>query len=48
MAEEGTFVWSDEEPLGYSNWRPSQPDAFNEFSDAAVVQANNGFQWDDW
>ena len=25
FAEEGTFVWSDEEPLGYSNWGPKQP-----------------------
>jgi hypothetical protein len=47
MAEEGTFVWSDEEPLGYSNWQSGQPDAFSEFENAAMVQANNGFQWGD-
>jgi hypothetical protein len=24
-AEEGSFVWSDDEPLEYSNWVPGQP-----------------------
>ena len=24
-AEEGLFVWSDEEPLGYSNWLTGDP-----------------------
>ena len=41
-------MWSDEEPLGYINWNANAPNAFNEFDNAAVVQANNGFQWEDW
>ena len=41
-------MWSDEEPLGYSNWNPNAPNAFNKFDNAAVVQAIKRFQWEDW
>jgi hypothetical protein len=27
-AVDGTFVWSDSSPIGFSNWAPEQPDAY--------------------
>jgi hypothetical protein len=45
LAEEGSFVWSDDEPLGYSNWRRGEPNDGYDGEDAA--QMNTDGTWND-
>ena len=51
LATEGTFVWDDGTPLGYSNWHTGEPNnggsgGYQE--DCAIVAgARVGAQWDD-
>ena len=39
-AQEGTFVWSSGEPVGYSNWYPGEPNNYNN-DDYAHIWAPN-------
>lgn len=51
IAAEGTFVWSDEEPLGYSNWVSSQPDGQAEpgvDADGIYMEVGRNSRWADW
>ena len=51
LATEGTFVWDDGTPLGYSNWHTGEPNnggsgGYQE--DCAIIAgARVGAQWDD-
>ena len=45
IANEGTFIWSDNTPFNYQNWYPNQPNNFNG-QQHAIELLNNG-QWND-
>ncbi|XP_038078523.1 macrophage mannose receptor 1-like [Patiria miniata] len=52
--EEGQFVWSDGEPLGFSQWAPNQPNGFTDvpnepFRDCVEVRTDPKYlgEWDD-
>lgn len=40
MAEEANWVWSDDEPLRFTNWAPSQPNNQNN-EDAVWISGTN-------
>ena len=44
--EEGTFIWSSGEAVGYENWEVNQPNNGNNAEDFAFLQAGNG-SWND-
>eukprot|EP01046_Picozoa_sp_COSAG06_P026994 COSAG06_NODE_2358_length_7012_cov_4.376826_1_plen_654_part_00 len=43
-AEEGSFVWSDDEPLEYSNWSPGDP---NGDGNGVALRGARGSKWID-
>jgi hypothetical protein len=43
-AEEGSFVWSDDEPLEYSNWYPGDP---NGDGDGVALLERQDYKWID-
>ena len=44
-AMEGTFEWTDGSPLGYTNWRPNEPNDFNGNEDCTEFRRDGG--WND-
>ncbi|XP_077991767.1 perlucin-like isoform X2 [Glandiceps talaboti] len=44
---EGTFRWSDNTPLTYSNWSPPQPDNSKGIEDYGQLNREYGGQWND-
>ena len=44
MAQEGSFVWSDNEPLEYSTWSLAEPGGNG---NAVVLRGSNGYHWYD-
>jgi len=44
---EGTFVWSDGEPFGYTHWAPGEPNNANDAEDCIEVNVALGLQWND-
>ena len=38
-ANEGTFVWADGSPVGYTNWLGTQPEGFYDDEDYAAILA---------
>jgi hypothetical protein len=43
--DEGTFVWSDGEPLTYTDWRSGEPNDYGSGEDCLVI--NDGGTWND-
>src|SRR5690606_27282349 len=44
-AQEGTFVWSNDEPVTYTNWSPFEPNDFNGIEDHTMMWYDG--QWND-
>ncbi|XP_023100460.1 low affinity immunoglobulin epsilon Fc receptor isoform X4 [Felis catus] len=42
---EGEFIWMDENPLNYSNWRPGEPNNQGQGEDCVMMQGSG--QWND-
>ena len=42
FAEEGSFVWSDDEPLGYENFATGEPNDFGDGEDAVSIGKVDG------
>jgi large repetitive protein len=44
---EGSYVWADGSPLGYSLWRTGEPNDFNGAEDCGKYIDNSGGSWND-
>ena len=40
QAMEGTFEWTDGSPIGYTNWRPNEPNDLNGSKDCTEIRMN--------
>ncbi|XP_077716237.1 low affinity immunoglobulin epsilon Fc receptor isoform X3 [Canis aureus] len=45
LDREGEFIWMDENPLNYSNWRPGEPNNGGQGEDCVMMQGSG--QWND-
>ncbi|MEL6106236.1 MAG: DUF4347 domain-containing protein, partial [Planctomycetota bacterium] len=46
VAEEGTFVWVNGDPVTYTNWAPGEPNDFGG-QDHGILNSGSNLQWDD-
>ena len=47
LAEEGSFVWSDDEPLVYENWDPGEPNDSDAGEDSVALSGSIRGSWND-
>ena len=47
-AIEGTWVWSNGDPSGYTNWAPGEPNESPPSEDFAILDVEESSQWNDW